>query len=315
MHLVTFSHPATGRLPGAGVRQGDRVLCAGRLLGEDGVVDMAGLLERGPAALDRLAAAARDYDASHRDAALLDPETAVPIWEVLLHAPLPEPRSYRDFYAFEQHVATAYRKRGRPVPPAWDEVPVFFFGHAGTFVGPDAKVQFPATSRERDFELEVAAVIGVGGRNIPAEQAWHQVAGLTIPNDWSARDIQRQEMAVGLGPAKGKDFATSMGPAIVTLDELQDRLGNDGHHLQMVGRINDEVVSRGNLADLHWTIPEMVAHASRDVMLRVGDVIGTGTVGTGCLLEIGQDRHDWLQPGDEVELEVDLLGRLRNVVC
>jgi 2-keto-4-pentenoate hydratase/2-oxohepta-3-ene-1,7-dioic acid hydratase in catechol pathway len=193
-------------------------------------------------------------------------------------------------------------------------VPVFSFGHAGTIVGPDEVVRKPAETSELDFELELACVIGRAGRDIPAAEAWGYVAGFTIMNDWSARDVQRQEMSVGLGPAKGKDFATSLGPALVTLDEVADRFDGERHDLEMVARINGDEVARGNAKTIYWTLPEMIERASRNVDLMPGDVIGSGTVGGGCLLELGTEVHPWLRPGDEVELEIERLGRLRNVI-
>lgn len=314
MRLVTYRHPEHGEAQ-AGIVQGDRVLSVAGLRGETEPVELLTVLDWGPEALGHLAGAAERFAAEHQDAIGIPPEIAVPLWTAELLAPLPRPRSFRDFYAFEQHVATANRKRGREVPPAWYEIPVFYFSNAGSILGPDAQVRRPAGCQELDFELEVACVIGLGGRDIPAERAWEHVAGLTILNDWSARDLQRQEMSVGLGPAKGKDFATSIGPYLVTLDELTDRFTDDRHDLTMVARIDGEEVSRGNLRDLYWTFPQMIVRASRDADLRPGDLIGSGTVGTGCILELGVEVHPWLEPGNEVELEVERLGRLRNVVA
>jgi fumarylacetoacetate (FAA) hydrolase len=314
MRLVTYRHQQHGRTAAAGVVQGDRVLSAARLLGETGAIELQALLERGPEALAALAGAADRFAAAHRDSTHLPQEVAAPSWEVELLAPLPCPRSLRDFYAFEQHVVSAYRTRGREVPPAWYEVPVFYFGHAGAIVGPNAAVRKPAATNELDFELELACVIGKPGRDIPADQAFDHVAGYTVMNDWSARDLQRQEMSVGLGPAKGKDFATSLGPYLVTPDELADRFDGARHDLTMIARIDGEEVGRGNAGTIHWTFARMIERASQDVELLPGDVIGSGTVGGGCLLELGEEVHPWLQPGDEVELEIERLGRLRNVV-
>jgi fumarylacetoacetate (FAA) hydrolase len=240
------------------------------------------------------------------------PDIAAPLWEAELFAPIPQPRSLRDFYAFELHVATAHRKRGREVPSAWYEIPVFYFGHAGSIFGPEAVVPRPAGTHQLDFELEVACVIGKSGRDIAAADAWDHIAGFTIMNDWSARDLQRQEMSVGLGPAKGKDFATSLGPYLVTPDELADRFAGGRHDLMMIARINGEEVTRGNAKSIHWTFAQMIERASSQVDLLPGDVIGSGTVGGGCILELGEEVHPWLEPGDEVELEIERLGRLRN---
>jgi fumarylacetoacetate (FAA) hydrolase len=314
MRLVTYRSSRHGATPQVGIVQGDRVLSAARLLGENRPLEMLELLDRGQAALTALGAAVEEFAARHREAPTLPDAVVAPRWEVELLAPLPRPRSLRDFYAFEQHVATAYRARGREVPPAWYEVPVFYFGHAGSIVGPDAPVQKPAATNQLDFELELACVIGLAGRDISAERASQHVAGYTIMNDWSARDLQRQEMSVGLGPAKGKDFATSLGPILVTPDELADCLHDGRHDLTMIARINGEDVTRGNAKAIHWTFAQLIERASQDVELLPGDVIGSGTVGGGCLLELGVAVHPWLQPGDEVELEIERLGRLRNRV-
>ena len=314
MRLVTYTHERYGSDERPGIVQGDRLLDAAALLAEQTPLDMLGLLDRGPDALAALDEAAKRFAAEHRDALVIPPEIAVPAWEARLLAPVPRPRSLRDFYAFEQHVKTANAKRGREVPPAWYEVPVFYYAHPGTILGPEAPIPKPTATSELDFELEIACVIGRAGRDIPASEADAHIAGYTIMNDWSARDIQRQEMSVGLGPAKGKDFATSLGPYLVTPDELADRLVDGRHDLSMVARINGEEVSRGNTRDLHWTFAQMIERASQNVELLPGDVIGSGTVGTGCILELGPDTHPWLEPGDEIELEIDRLGRLRNVI-
>ena len=248
-----------------------------------------------------------------------------------MRLPVPKPRTIRDFYAFEAHVKAARARRGLEMIPEWYALPVFYFSNPNAVYGPDAEIPYPAATRALDFELEVAAVIGRGGRDIPPERADEHIAGFTIMNDWSARDVQREEMKVGLGPAKGKDFATSLGPWLVTSDELADRRtlapprepgiwagargtgGGRGYHyrLEMVARVDGHEVSRGNLADLYWTFAEMIAYASRDCELYPDEVIGSGTVGTGCLLELGLP---WLEPGQTVELEVERLGVLRNTV-
>ena len=314
MRLATYQHHQHGRWPTVGVVQGDRVLNAARLLGQDHPLSMLALLDRGPAIMTQLAAAADEFADRYRDAIVVPAEAALPVWDVKLLAPVPRPRSLRDFYAFEGHVAAAYAARGREVPQAWYQVPAFYFGHAGSIIGPNAPVPKPSGTSELDFELEIACVIGLPGRDIPADRALDHVAGYTIVNDWSARDLQRQEMSVGLGPAKGKDFATSLGPYLVTPDELADRLHDGRHDLAMIARINDEEVTRGNAGTVHWTFAQMIERASQNVELQPGDVIGSGTVGGGCLLELGEAVHPWLQPGDEVELEIERLGRLRNVV-
>jgi fumarylacetoacetate (FAA) hydrolase len=238
----------------------------------------------------------------------------LPRSEARLLAPLPRPRSLRDFYAFEQHVATVRRHRGQPVPPAWYQVPVFYFGNHGAIIGPDEPLPMPRTER-LDYELEVACVIGREGRDIVPGEVWDYVAGFTIMNDWSARDVQSEEMSVGLGPAKGKDFATSLGPYIVTPDEFEDYFSDDGARLrlEMIARVNGREYSHGNLGDMYYSWGDIIAHASRDVTLYPGDVVGSGTVGSGCILELTPEVvGGWLEPDDIVELEVTGLGVLRN---
>lgn len=221
--------------------------------------------------------------------------------------------SFRDFYAFEAHVRAARARRGLEMVPEWYDVPVFYFSNANAFLGHDAPLSPPPGAEWLDFELEVAAVIGRGGRDIPVEDAEDHIAGYAILNDWSERLVQRVEMKVGLGPAKGKDFATSLGPCLVTPDELEDARSGKGYALTMVARVNGDTWSEGSWADLHWSFGEMIARASRGVDLLPGDVIGSGTVGTGCILELGpENTGGWLKPGDVVELEIERLGVLRN---
>jgi 2-keto-4-pentenoate hydratase/2-oxohepta-3-ene-1,7-dioic acid hydratase in catechol pathway len=222
---------------------------------------------------------------------------------VTLLAPLTHPNSMRDFYAFEEHVKTGFAKRGEEIPPAWYELPVYYKGNARTMVGPDTEVLWPRYTQKLDFELELACVIGKEGRNIPVAEAHKYIAGYMIMNDISARDIQRKEMAVRLGPAKGKDFATVIGPALVTVDEV-----GDVRDLPMTVRVNGEVWSSGNAGTSYWSFDQMIAHVSMDETLYPGDIFGSGTVGRGCGLEL--DR--WIQPGDLVELEIGGLGVLAN---
>jgi len=236
--------------------------------------------------------------------------------EVTFSNPVVYQRSLRDFYAFEQHVKTANENRRRSVPEEWYQFPVFYFTNANAILGPDEAIAHPSYSDALDYELEIACVICKAGIDIPAAQAEEYIFGLTIMNDWSARDVQRLEMKAGLGPAKGKDFATSLGPCIVTLDELADRhTGRPGvYDLAMVARVNGVERSRGNMKDLYWSFGQMIERASQDVWLQPGDVIGSGTVGTGCLLEWTKGQGPWLQPGDVVELEIERIGVLRNTV-
>src|SRR4051812_20926310 len=239
-------------------------------------------------------------------------EMALPIDEIRLLSPLPRPPSLRDFYAFEQHIATATRNRGRAVPPAWYEMPAFYFSNHTAIYDPAADIPLPRTTA-LDYELELACVIGRAGRDIDEQDAADYIAGYTIMNDWSARDIQREERTIGLGPAKAKDFATSLDPWLVTPDELEEHALPDGrYNLTMIARVNDVERSRGNFRDIYYTFAQMIAHAARDTTLYPGDVLGSGTVGSGCLLELTADQGPWLAAGDVVELEVTGLGVLRN---
>ena len=217
--------------------------------------------------------------------------------DVDLRPPVLHPPAVRDFMAFEEHVATARRQRGAEVPKEWYEVPVFYFSNPTAIFGPEDAIPMPDGTDELDYELECAAVIGADGA----------IGGFTVLNDWSARDLQRQEMRVGLGPAKGKDFATSLGPVLVTPDEFDGTAGT------MIARVNGEERSRGELGAMYHHWDALLARAAQNTELRPGDVIGSGTVGSGCILEHGDGR--WLQRGDVVELEIDGIGVLRNTVA
>jgi fumarylacetoacetate (FAA) hydrolase len=239
--------------------------------------------------------------------------------QILLRAPIGHPPSLRDFYAFEQHVKTARAIRGAEMIPEWYEVAVFYFSNHNSITGPFDQVRRPKASQALDFELEIAAVIGTAGTDIPASRADEYIAGYMVMNDWSARDLWMKETKMNLGPAKGKDFATTLGPYLVTPDELRDKKidrSDKGsvYDLQMIGRINGQETSRGNWKDMHFTFAQMIERASADVQLYPGDVIGSGTVGTGCLLELTKGQGPWLEPGDVVELEIERLGVIKNQV-
>jgi len=229
---------------------------------------------------------------------------------------VPPLRSFRDFYAFEQHVKTCRAKRGAPMIPAWYEIPVFYFSNPDSLVGDKAEVYAPRDCEQLDYELELGLVIGKQGRDIKEESAWDHVLGFTIVNDLSARDLQRAEMKVGLGPAKGKDFATAVGPQIIPLEAMQDRIDAEGRiDLEMIARVNGREFSRGNARDMYHSWPRLIEQASRDATLMPGDLLGSGTVGTGCILELGPENTDgWLQPGDVVELEIERIGVLTTQV-
>lgn len=217
--------------------------------------------------------------------------------DVDLRPPVLHPPSVRDFMAFEEHVVNARNRRGAEVPPEWYELPAFYFSNPAAIYGSDEDVPYPDGTEELDYELECAAMIGADG----------EIGGFTVLNDWSARDVQRREMRVGLGPAKGKDFATSIGPILVTPDEF------DGSEAEMIARVNGEERSRGNLRAMHHKWGALVSTAARNTVLRPGDIIGSGTVGTGCIAE--HDDGRWLQRGDVVELEIEGLGVLRNRIA
>jgi fumarylacetoacetate (FAA) hydrolase len=244
---------------------------------------------------------------------------AYPRGDVFLLPPLPNILTLRDFYGFEQHVKESFRQHSKAVPREWYDIPVFYYGNPYTILGPDQPLLMPAGGTDLDFELEIACVIGKQGIDISPEEANDYIAGYMIMNDWSLRDVQQQDMSVGLGPAKGKDFGTTFGPALVTSRELEDKQVDEGaalrYDLEMVARVNGEERSKGNFADIHWTFAEMIARASQNVMLHPGEVIGSGTVGTGCLFEAGAaDSGEWLKPGDWVELEVERLGRVATEI-
>jgi fumarylacetoacetate (FAA) hydrolase len=236
--------------------------------------------------------------------------------------PILRPPSLRDFYAFERHVATMWARRGGDVPEAWYRLPIFYFGNVSEIRGPGDPVWAPAGSVELDFELEVCALVDGAARDLAAEDAESVIGGYTIFNDWSARDLQREETTVRLGPAKGKDFASTIGPWLVTPDELASAraAGATAPDLAMSVDVIDAdgqtvAVTRGTWASAHFSFGQMLERASRDARIRPGDLLGSGTVGTGCLLEVGDETLGrYLQPGDEVVARVERLGELRTPV-
>lgn len=241
--------------------------------------------------------------------------------EVKLLSPIPRPTSMRDGYAFRQHVEAARHNRGVEMIPEFDEFPVFYFTNHQSVIGPGEMAVMPEHLKKLDFELEAAIVIGKEGRNIKAEEADEYIFGYMVMNDWSARYLQMEEMKLSLGPAKGKDFATAIGPYLVTRDELASKRipGPKGerYDLTMTCKVGNEEVSRGNLKDMSWTFAQIVERASYGVTLYPGDVIGSGTVGTGCFLELnGSKVYDnrWLGIGDEVTCSIEMLGDLTNTV-
>ena len=244
-------------------------------------------------------------------------ETETELAEVRLLAPI-QPATIRDFSVFEQHVEGVVRNSGSDavVPAVWYETPFCYFSNPHAVSGPDAEIPVPPGCVDLDLELEVAAVIGRPGRDLRPEEAGAHIAGYTIFNDWSARDLQLAEMRLGLGPCKGKDFANTLGPWIVTADELEPHRRGDRLDLALRAEINGATLGSDTLASMAWSFEELVAYASRGTWVRPGDVLGSGTCGGGCLLELwgrhGRDGLPPLQPGDEVALHVDAIGTLRN---
>ena len=236
--------------------------------------------------------------------------------------PVLRPPSFRDFYAFEQHVATMWGRRGSDIPEPWFRLPIFYFSNTSEIRGPGDPVWAPRGSEELDFELEVGAIVDTPAYDLPEERAGEAIGGYLVLNDWSARDLQRDESAVRLGPAKGKDFATTIGPWIVTPDELADARPADGKapDLTMTASVDRAgaqtvEVSRGSWATARYSFAEMLARASADVHVRPGEILGSGTVGTGCLLEVKDSTlQRWLQPGDLVTLAIDRIGALQTPV-
>ncbi len=267
--------------------------------GSIGALSDGGLLDLGRVARSMLELLVTDG----LDAARLEIDRGGPVLaldEVELLAPLPRPNTIRDFMLIEEHVKNSFGD----VPEAWYEIPVYWKGNPDTVVGPEATVAWPHYTAKLDFELEVGAIIGRRVWKASVEEAERAIAGYTIFNDWSARDIQFREMEVSLGPGLGKDFASSIGPCITTPDEF------DIATARMAARVNGETWSEGGLGSMLYTFPQVIAHLSQEQPLLPGDLLGSGTVGRGCGLEL--DR--WIEPGDVVELEVQGIGVLRNAV-
>lgn len=252
---------------------------------------------------------------------------SIALSEVTLLAPVPKPTSCRDGYAFRQHVFAARRNRGVEMIPEFDEYPIFYFTNHNAIQGPGAIDCMPDHFKSLDFELEIACVLGKKGRNFSAAEADQYIAGFCIMNDMSARVLQMEEMKLNLGPAKGKDFSTVIGPWLVTPDELEvfkvpakpNHVGAN-YNLKMTCKVNGIQVSEGNVADMDWTFAEIIERCAYGVDVYPGDVIGSGTVGTGCFLELNGTAKlenpnavpQWLQPNDVVEMEIDGLGILTN---
>jgi fumarylacetoacetate (FAA) hydrolase len=283
--------------------------------------DMNAFLQGGDALMER----AKKINQDILDGTLQPKEEI--FYEIL--APVPHPSSCRDGYAFRQHVAAARRNRKVDMIAEFDQYPIFYFTNHNAIQGPGEIPCMPDHFQKLDFELEVAVVIGKKGRNIKATTADDYIAGYMIMNDMSARTLQMEEMLLNLGPAKGKDFSTVIGPWLVTPDELESfkvaaKAGHVGnaYNLKMTCRVNGVEVSAGNMADMDWTFAEIIERCAYGVDILPGDVIGSGTVGTGCFLELNGTgllndsnyKPQWLQPGDDVEMEVTGLGILTNII-
>ena len=256
-------------------------------------------------------------------------EKALDYSDLNILAPVPQPSSCRDGYAFRQHVAAARRNRKVPMIEEFDQYPIFYFTNHNAIQGPGEIICMPDHFQKLDFELEAAIVIGKKGRNITAADADNYIAGYMIMNDMSARTLQMEEMLLNLGPAKGKDFSTVIGPFMITPDELEpykiqakpNHTGNN-YNLSMKCWVNGVQVSEGNMGDMDWTFAEIVERCAYGVDILPGDVIGSGTVGTGCFLELNGTgllndpnyQVQWLQPNDVVTMEIENLGRLENTI-
>lgn len=293
MKLVTF------------VPAGEKEPCLGAVL-EDRVVDLrAASGGKLPGDMLSFLRAGEEAWAQARRAAKSPPSAALrELSAVSLQAPLPEPASLKDFFAFEDHAKAGAARRGETLPEQWYDIPCYYKGNHREIYGPDDEIPWPAYTRRLDFECEIACVVGRRGRDLTPERAAEHIFGYMIFNDFSARDIQKKEMALRMGPAKGKDFANAFGPWLVTADEAEPA------RLTMRVKVNGEVWSEGRFADQHWGFPVMLAHVSQCETVHPGDVLGSGTFHRGC----GLDLDRWIRPGDVVELEVPGLGVLRNPV-
>jgi len=240
--------------------------------------------------------------------------------DVILHAPLENPNSFRDAYAFREHVAAGRKSRGLGMIPEYDLFPVFYFSNHNAICGPGEVEIQKAQSFKLDYELEIAAVIGKEGRNISVDKADDYIAGYTIMNDLSARSLQKEEMKLNLGPAKGKDFSTSIGPYIITKDDLEHKIlsskDGDRYNLSMRAFVNGKLLSEDNFKNITWTFAQIISRVSDGVNIYPGDIIGSGTCATGCLLELNQTKNSnvWLKNGDEIKLEIDELSFLENTL-
>ena len=305
MKLLTYD---TESGPRCGVLQNDQVVDVSDLLEGQTLSDVRALLELGGSPIDRV----RDALAQHTSAPAV---SRVPLADVRLRSPIIQPPTVRDFIVYEEHASNQGTREPNEV---WYRMPVFYFSNPLCIYGTDAEIPYPSASTQFDYELEIGCVIGREGRDVPAAEALDYIAGFTLFNDWSARDLQVDEMAFGLGPAKGKDTASSIGPWLVTTDELAPYMKDGRLHLKCEVRVNgDYWLKDGAAQDAYYTFGDMVERASKDSRIVPGDVIGSGTVGGGSIREAirkGYEKARFLEPGDVVEHEVEALGVLRGTI-
>lgn len=304
MKLLTYD---LGDGPRAGALVGEDVVDATGILGSATPLrDIRALLESSPDAIQRL-----------RKALGTSPTPTVQLKDVRLRAPILQPPTVRDHIAFEEHASGQWtRETSGPRWDVWERLPIFYFSNPLRIFGSDDEVPFPAATQQLDYECELAAVVAREGSNILAADADQYIAGFTIFNDWSCRDLQFDESQFGLGPAKGKDAASSLGPWIVTLDEMAPHYRDGVLHVQCTVRVNGEIWMEGNAWNMRHTFGDMVERASQDSRVVAGDVIATGTVGGGSISEAVRKGYParWLQPGDTVEIDVQGIGVLRNTL-
>jgi fumarylacetoacetate (FAA) hydrolase len=303
MKLLTYD---AGNGPCAGVLEGEDVVDATALLGAASALrDVRALLESSPDAIERLRAALPSSTATRRN-----------LSTVRLRPPILQPPTIRDHIAFEEHATGQWTRQSPERMDVWQRLPIFYFSNPLRIFGSDEEIPFPAATHQLDYECELAAVVARDGSNVLEAEADQYIAGFTIFNDWSCRDLQADESQFGLGPAKGKDSASSLGPWIVTLDEMAPYYQNGTLHVRCTVRVNGETWMDGNAWNMHHTFGAMIERAAQDSRIAAGDVIATGTVGGGSISEAVRKGFParWLRPGDVVEMDVEGIGTLRNTL-
>ena len=304
MKLLTYE---TDKGPRCGVLQAENIVDVTGLVGSNGhtIRDVRGLLELGDSPIERVREAL-DKDTS---------ASRLPLSGAKLLSPIVQPPTVRDFIVFEEHASSQGTREPNEV---WYRMPVFYFSNPLCIYGPDAEIPFPSASSQFDYELEIGCVIGKEGRDVPAADAMDHIAGFTLFNDWSSRDLQVDEMAFGLGPAKGKDTASSIGPWLVTTDEMLPYLKDGRLDLRCQVRVNGQNwLKDGSAKDAYFSFADMIERASKDSRIVPGDIIGSGTVGGGSIREAirkGYEGARFLEPGDVVEHEVEVIGVLRGTL-